>query len=429
MLRAFHSILILIVTLLTVFFVSIPKTTIYAEDLSDQKISLSNSNIIVAQASGSTTPIPTLDPKGCVYKTEGPTNQLYIKAKGPLLAVMLFVDFPDVEKLPKDDPFVVGANILGKAKELFATQSYGNMSLHVQFPVNSWKQMPRDSTFYACKDKKDKKEKRSFCGNDIERDRDIRKYLGDVKDIFQNDVDFSQFDMIFVVATKNAIKLPISPAISDCKDCAGCSNFVFDHAVLFGGDSFNDLQGRLLVHETGHLLGLPDLYPVPFSDKDDEVGGWAMMSNHHLATGFIGWHRHKLGWLDDSRKHYLPSGSQQFTLTPLSASGGISMIVVPIDDKINPSEVFVIEQAQPMMDKNNNVFGEGVLIYTVDAKIRSEDKPIKILPSKSGVHQDFGVMFEAPFVEGEEYNAPSGKLKVKVLDKIGDSYKVRVTVR
>ena len=70
------------------------------------------------------------------------------------------------------------------------------------------------------------------------------------------------------------------------------------------------------------------------------------MSSAGQAPGFIGWHRHKFGWLGNDRKTYLTSGSRKLTLTPLDGREGLSMIVVPADDPANPSKVFVVECAQ-----------------------------------------------------------------------------------
>ncbi len=53
------------------------------------------------------------------------------------------------------------------------------------------------------------------------------------------------------------------------------------------------------------------------------------MSSSGRASGFIGWHRHKFGWLEDDRKTYLTEGAHKLTLTPLDGDDGISMIVVP----------------------------------------------------------------------------------------------------
>ncbi len=53
------------------------------------------------------------------------------------------------------------------------------------------------------------------------------------------------------------------------------------------------------------------------------------MSLAGRSTGFLGWHRHKLKWLDADRKTYLTRSDSSLALTPLSASEGISLIVVP----------------------------------------------------------------------------------------------------
>lgn len=62
---------------------------------------------------------------------------------------------------------------------------------------------------------------------------------------------------------------------------------------------------KVLNHETGHLLGLPDLYafkPLTVGSKRDihyYVGGWDLMgwiSGH--APDFFAWSKSKLGWIE-----------------------------------------------------------------------------------------------------------------------------------
>jgi hypothetical protein len=53
------------------------------------------------------------------------------------------------------------------------------------------------------------------------------------------------------------------------------------------------------------------------------------MSEAGRSTGFLGWHHHKLKWLDAERVAYLAKNGQALELTSLSGSSGASMIVVP----------------------------------------------------------------------------------------------------
>ena len=76
-------------------------------------------------------PIPELDTKGDVYKTEGPNDPLiYDETVGDKTAILLYVDFPNK---PQKDPDTKarGEKLLagGKFQQLFADQSYGKFTV------------------------------------------------------------------------------------------------------------------------------------------------------------------------------------------------------------------------------------------------------------------------------------------------------------
>jgi M6 family metalloprotease-like protein len=50
-------------------------------------------------------------------------------------------------------------------------------------------------------------------------------------------------------------------------------------------------------------MGLPDLYTYGgVAGPKNPAGPWDIMSEAGSSTGFLGWHRHKLKWLDADRK-------------------------------------------------------------------------------------------------------------------------------
>jgi M6 family metalloprotease-like protein len=84
-----------------------------------------------------------------------------------------------------------------------------------------------------------------------------------------------------------------------------------------------------VVHEVGHLTDLPDLYPAGGSAPDSKAGCWDIMSDIFHSVSFLGWHRHKNGWLDPSRATYLQGSTTWYgTISPLSGQCGLSMIVL-----------------------------------------------------------------------------------------------------
>lgn len=364
--------------------------------------------------------IPDLDPKRNVYETMGPTNKTkYPKTNGYIKALMLFVDFPDAPartELTKE----VADNILnkGKAQESIKLQSYDELSLDIDI-LHGWKRMKNASTKYACIGTQ-----YSFC-DDTD---DQKTYIEDVLDLFKT-TNFSIYDMVFIVASPDT-QLPISPAFATLQD-NGISTARGDVklVITFGQDSYINSQGRLLIHEFGHLLGLLDLYPNPEDETlRNTVDRWAIMSDYENATGFIGWNRHKSGWMPDSTKHYLTSGRQKIRLSPLAAYSGIHMVVVPIDDKVHPSRVYVIEVAQPIIGRENVWYTEGVLIYSVDAEVTSQNNPVVIMPSSTDESAIYGPLYKAPYGVGDIFLDKENIMRMEVLKKIGSSYIIEITV-
>ena len=238
-------------------------------------------------------PIPPLDPKGSVYLSESPTDfNFYKKPAGTVKAVMIFVDFSNAPAGSASATDV--ANHLlgnGAAQQLFSTQSYGKMSLDVAVKSNrGWKRMALPSTSY------------SFDTFDTHK-----TYISAAASLFSpSDVRFSDYDFVFVVAPQNA-GFPLSPAFNaDRGQGASSPSGEIRLAVTFGTDSYSNRYINL-VHEVGHLFGLPDLYPYSEGADSAKAGCWSIMSDIFHSVCFLGWHRHKNEWLDQPRKD-LPAG-------------------------------------------------------------------------------------------------------------------------
>jgi M6 family metalloprotease-like protein len=361
-------------------------------------------------------PIPPLDPKGSVYKSESPTDfNFYKKPVGTVKAVMIFVDFSNAPAGSASATDV--ANHLlgnGAAQQLFSTQSYGKMSLDIAVKSNlGWKRMAKPSTEYSLSDFAEHK-----------------KYISDAASLFSPpDVRFADYDFVFVVAPQNA-GFPLSPAFNaDRGEGASSPSGEIRLAVTFGTDSYSNRYINL-VHEVGHLFGLPDLYPSSRDADSAKAGCWSIMSDIFHSVCFLGWHRHKNEWLDQPRKTYLQGATSTWykTLSPFSSSYGLSMIALPVDDMQKPSKVLVVELAQLVLGSNNQYWGDGVLIYTVDARIATGNSPVVVLPKIASTSSDYGYLYEAPYQVHDVANFKEGNVSivVSILQKFGSSYHLKI---
>jgi hypothetical protein len=362
--------------------------------------------------------IPDLPAEPDLDKTEGPTNfSRFARPRRVVKAVMIFVDFPDAPA-GSVSAAVTADHLLGhgRAQQLFHDQSYGQLTLDVTVRSDlGWRRLSKPSTHY-----------------DILKFEQHRSYISDAAALFRPaEIKFPSYQMVFVVPPKRA-SFPLSPAFTPLvgseASCPGGGTI--RHAVTFGADSYKN--GYInLVHEVGHLFGLPDLYPKDGGAWNSKAGCWAIMSDIFHSISFLGWHRHKNGWLPASRATYINAATSAWygTLSPLSGSCGLSMVVLPVDDVHHPSQVFVIELAQPVLGTNGKYWGEGVLVYTVDARIDTLKSPVAIIPRKVSDSPDYGYLYEAPYGVGDVAHSPEPgpvTLTVTVLQKFGSCYNVKI---
>jgi len=370
--------------------------------------------------------IPNLRaPRGLNCGEAATDFKLYAKPTGTVRAVMLFVGFPDAPGV--DDPAKVAEHLLGKGdfSKLFRDQSFGNLALDVTVMSKlGWKPLAKRSTQYG-----------TLEGGLVEfrTSAQHREYIADAVAAFTPaEVRVGDFGMVFVVAPKEAA-FRVSPAFPVAKGFGvKVGKTEIRHAVTLGRDSYKH-SFVTLAHEVGHLFGLPDLYTLGSGAEESAAGCWAIMSDIFRASGFVGWHRHKNGWMDASRKTYVrATGTHAATLAPLSAPSGLSMLVFPVDDAAKPSKVFVVEVAQPAAGLSGKAGKEGVLLYTVDASRESGHGPVEVLPKIAGHDNDFGNHFQAPFGPKDDSGTRTvqggrATIRLNVLRKNGAGFDVEVT--
>ena len=370
---------------------------------------------------GANAAIPELDNRGNTFHPEGPADYgSFARPIGTVKAVMVFVDFSDAPA-GSTDASALADHILGsgRLKQLYFDQSYGKLTLDVDVKADlGWRRMPKPSSGY-----------------DLSQRMSQLNYISAAAALFPaSSLRFSDYAMVFVVPPPGA-RPPLSPAFNPPGPNATSPSGDIRLAVTLGQDCFKN-RFITLVHEIGHLFDLPDLYPAGSGADTSKAGCWPIMSDTFHSVSFLGWHRHKNGWLAANQKTYVSaSGTQQLTLAPLSAGSGLSMVVLPVDDPAKPTKVIVIELAEPVLGLEWNPpvppWGEGVLIYTVDATLGSGNSPVVILPRKESSSGTYGFLFEAPWGVGDVATAVIGStyLSVRVIQKFRSSYNVRIRYR
>ena len=379
-------------------------------------------------ATGDSAPDPT--PPACspsLYSApntemnEGTTNSsLPVRpVDGQVRAVMLFVDFPDLHG--SESMTALYDRLVPAAKKWFTEVSYGRLRFDAT-PVKRWYRMPRRVGSYNLAD-----------GISWPEHYD---YIGDAVRAADADFDFSPYQIVYVVAPKGS-GIERSPAFHAY---AGSGIQADGNELRAGATFFEDTRfnaryaGNVLIHETGHILGLPDLYDVPdpvYWRLFRFAGGWDMMSWNDPGAHFLAWNKWKLGWLDSSQLTCLDGpGELTTTITPLERAGGLKAVVVPM----SATSTYVIE-ARKKIGEDEGLCETGVLVYSVDSVTRGGYGPIRVRAAQRDTSSDLvnrcGPLYNAPFdkAKGEvaTFEDQTAGFSVRVLSSGANGYRVTVT--
>lgn len=368
-----------------------------------------------------TTPCsPTLFSAPYTEMNEGTTNSvLPLRPDGQIRAVMLFVDFPDLHAT--ESMSALYDRLVPVARNWFTEASYDRVRLDVA-PIWRWYRMPHQRGSYGLADGISWQEHKHYIGSAIAAADD--------------NVDFSRYQVVYVVAAKGT-GVDRSPAFQAYSG----SGFEADgNELRYGATFFEDTRfsaryaANVLIHETGHILGLPDLYDVPnpaYWTAFRFAGSWDTMSWNDPGAHFLAWNKWKLGWLDPSQLTCLDGpGEITTTITPLARPGGLKAVVLPM----GPSAAYVVE-ARKRIGEDSGLCESGVLVYSVNASIRSGYGPVHVRAAQRDTSSELinrcGPLYNAPFdsAKGEvaTFDDANAGFSVRVLSSGADGYRVRVT--
>ena len=375
---------------------------------------------------------PTLDappdPPGQVHTfvNEGvPTGaDAALPALGTLETVMLFVDFSDH---PQTEPTQgVYDRLAPSAVDYFDAASYGRFHLQID-RVPPWYRMPKPFSDYFADPESSR----------ISPDEQ-REFIRDAMIAADADVDFSQYQGVYVVASRDSLPNvfvlpPVHPGLGITMDNSEMRAWMGVGSVAYYEAEPGMGAKNSTWHDTAHWLGLPDLYGRTMDDQTtwEYVGSWDLMSDNVIGPHFLAWHNYKLGWLDPEQLRCLDGpGEVQVDLTPASLTGGVKALVVPT----GPSTAYVVE-ARRQTGLDAGLCDDGVLIYHVDATVWNGSGPVRVRraqpddPALAGYY-DCGPAYNAAYDvgAGEVSVFEEGDLRVEVLASNATGYTVRATL-
>ncbi|MDX3522264.1 M6 family metalloprotease domain-containing protein [Streptomyces scabiei] len=354
-----------------------------------------------------------------------PTPPGYARSTGTVRALNLMIDFSDAPG--EGNAMDRFAEFAPQTQKWFRTSSYGRIDYRPEAPLTEWLRMPK-----------------SFRSYGIERgapfDPGYRRLVQDMVRAADPLVDFRSYDLINVLVTPNAGPSALDTVLSvtfagnreaPIADGVPVANASFVYSRQDDGSgSYGETGYRVLPHENGHVFGLPDLYT---HEGGGAVGHWDIMSEDWgVENDLLGWHKWKLGWLDESQVGCAAAaGAAEYTLSPLATAGGAKLVVVPLG-----SRSAYVAELRTQAGNDAAVCRPGVLVYRVDATVDTGNGPIKVHDARrdSGgctrspnVHAELS---DAPLVPGETFRDRRAEVEIAVVGvEAGGSHRVVVRRR
>jgi M6 family metalloprotease-like protein len=217
-------------------------------------------------------------------------------------------------------------------------------------------------------------------GADISRvESEWRTFVSKTLETADSQIDFTKSDGVIIILDPNSSYLRLGYGLADEHTVDGKKI----SSVMILGRAYVQVGIRspyLVIHELGHLFGLPDLYSyidafTTNQDSTDTVAYFSVMNKAAVGgIGYFGWEKYILGWLDDPQIICHKAGEVAGNLVPLSKKSGLKMIAIPISS----SEVLVVEnRTKEGIDKM--IPNPGIIAYVVNSSIESGKNPIKVL--------------------------------------------------
>jgi len=186
------------------------------------------------------------------------------------------------------------------------------------------------------------------------------------------------------------------------------------------------------VLEFGHNLGIPDLYNIANGPDNGRpiLGPWELMDKGSwngdppgaLPAHMSAWPKIQLGFINGSMLALAnPGTTSTFTVDPTEiVSGNTHAIKIPITNNSNPKQYYLVE-VRTKTSFDSALPAAGVLITYVN-ETRTIG-PVHVIDGDPSVSD----LEDAVWNVGQTFNDNTHNLDVKVIGKVGNSYKITVT--
>lgn len=330
---------------------------------------------------------------------------------GTLRAAVIFVDFSD---FPANSTTQALYDELNGATSLYTTMSYGKLNLEMTPHLERFYRMPNTSSSYNY--------------NRGLSTEDHLRYINDAIKAVGKNVNFTGTNVLYILPPKGATAISFSPTLMVPVKAA--DGTTIGNTVTYGQDMYDRWGFKTVNHETGHTMGLPDLYPYSGGTTVQWVGGYDMMG---LISGqspdYLAYEKWQLGWIENAQVDCVEAaGNTTHRISPIEVKAGATkLVMVPVNSTLS-----ILAEVRSTLGINQKACGTGVLVYQAHSDIDSGYGPLRIIdstPNSGGGGCDTangGELNDAPFKVGKTYNSGLG-ISIAVQSKEGDDYIIQVS--
>jgi M6 family metalloprotease-like protein len=335
-----------------------------------------------------------------------PREASLMPSTGKVRNLFLFVDFPDNPSTSSTKKFA--DNYFTKAKKFLEDISYGKMTPELTVSSKVFRINKNSSSYKLFNDGQG----------------DFQGLAQDALNAADNDIDFSNFDLVTIVPPANTKQIKTAGALTGGSELLKTKDRNFSSAIGIGGNKLSNFNQpgfgwSFYAHEFGHVLGITH----PFKYVEGKPGPiWDLMGNGGTSVPeFIGWHRFILNWLGEKEIVCLSKdskGTVEQTLNPLnSKEAGKKLLIKPL----SATQALVVEVRRQSVFDKLTPNETGVLVYLVDVTKGDDQGIITIITSKKTT-KDTQIL--GSLKPGEKVSYKGVTIQVVSSNKSGDTIKV-----
>lgn len=369
-------------------------------------------NFLITSHSDAATEVTTIDSCKLAKVVQEPLTAGFprepslMPSTGKVRNLFLFVDFPDNSSKSSSRKFA--DNYFTTAKKFLENISYGKMTPELTVSSKVYRINKNSASYKLFNDGQG----------------DFQGLAQDALDAADNDINFSNFDLVTIVPPTNTKQIKSAGALTGSSELLKTKDKNFSSVITIGENKLSNFKEpgfgwSFYAHEFGHVLGITH----PFKYIEGNPGPiWDLMGNGGTSVPeFIGWHRFILNWLGEKEITCLSKeskGTFQQTLKPLNSKElGKKLLIKPL----SATQALVVEVRRQSSFDQLTPKETGILVYLVDVT-KGDDQGIITIISSKKTTKDTQIL--GSLKPGEKVFFKGTTIQVISSNKSGDTIKV-----